>query len=89
MRGFVAFAIFAPFYLFAVVDSILGFRGHHVDTKVDTKSGQRNDRIKSIRYALFFGVHAPQFTGVFQALSLNKPISSALARDSTFVAAEL
>jgi hypothetical protein len=35
------------------VDSILGFRGHHVDTKVDAKSGQRNDRIKSIRCVLF------------------------------------
>jgi hypothetical protein len=28
---------------------LLGLGGHHVDTKVDTKSDQRNDRIKSIR----------------------------------------
>jgi hypothetical protein len=37
IKRFAAFAIFASFYLFAAVDSILGFGGHHVDTKVDTK----------------------------------------------------
>jgi hypothetical protein len=43
IKRFAAFAIFASFYLFAVVDSTLGSGGHHVDTKVDTKSGQRID----------------------------------------------
>ena len=49
IKRFADFAIFALFYHFAAVDSISGFGGHHVDTKVDTKSDQRNDRIKSIR----------------------------------------
>jgi hypothetical protein len=49
IKRFSAFAIFALFYHFAAVDSILGLGGHHVDTKVDTKSGQRNNKIKSIR----------------------------------------
>jgi hypothetical protein len=49
IKRFAAFAIFALFYHFAAVDSILDLGGHHVDTKVDIKSGQRNDRIKSIR----------------------------------------
>jgi hypothetical protein len=39
IKRFAEIAIFASFYLFAVVDSILGFRGHHVDTK----SVQPND----------------------------------------------
>jgi hypothetical protein len=39
IKRFSAFAIFVSFYLFAAVDSILGFGGHHVDTKVDTKTG--------------------------------------------------
>ena len=60
IKRFAAFAIFALFYHFAAVDSILGFRGHHVDTTVDTKSGQHNDRIKSTRYVLYFGVQATQ-----------------------------
>ena len=51
IKRFAAFAIFALFYHFAAVDSILGFRGHHVDTKVDTKSDQRNDEIQFIRCA--------------------------------------
>ena len=38
MKRFAAFAIFALFYHFAAVDSILGLGGHHVDTKVDTKT---------------------------------------------------
>jgi hypothetical protein len=37
IKRFAAFAIFALFYHFAAVDSILGLGGHHVDTKVDTK----------------------------------------------------
>jgi hypothetical protein len=36
IKRFAAFAIFASFYLFAAVDSILGFGGHHVDTKITT-----------------------------------------------------
>ena len=38
IKRFAAFAIFALFYHFAAVDSILGLSGHHVDTKVDTKT---------------------------------------------------
>src|SRR5208337_267605 len=38
IKRFAAFAIFALFYHFAAVDSILSFGGHHVDTKVDTKT---------------------------------------------------
>jgi hypothetical protein len=38
IKRFAAFAIFALFYHFAAVDSILGLGGHHVDTKVDTKT---------------------------------------------------
>jgi hypothetical protein len=49
IKRFAAFAIFALFYHFAAVDSILGFGGHHVDTKVDTKNRHRNDKIKSTR----------------------------------------
>ena len=37
------------FYLFAAVDPILGFGGHHVDTKVDTKTATATTEIKSIR----------------------------------------
>ena len=49
IKRFAAFAIFALFYHFAVVDSISRLSGHHVDTKVDTKNHERNDKIKSIR----------------------------------------
>jgi hypothetical protein len=38
MRGFVAFAIFALFYRVAGLDGISDLFGHHVDTKLDTKS---------------------------------------------------
>ena len=38
IKRFAAFAIFAIFYHFAAVDSILTLGGHHVDTKVDTKT---------------------------------------------------
>ena len=64
-KRFAAFAIFALFYHFAAVDSILGFGGHHVDTKVDTKSGQHNDFLslpKIVRLVSMFpveGVHVP------------------------------
>ena len=44
IKRFAAFAIFALFYHFAAVDSILGFGGHHVDTKVDTKISHRNNK---------------------------------------------
>jgi hypothetical protein len=30
-----------------------------LDTKLDTKSGQRDDKIKSIRMKAVFGVHSP------------------------------
>jgi hypothetical protein len=49
IKRFAAFAIFARFYLVAAVDSILGLGGHHVDTKVDTKTDHCNDKIKSSR----------------------------------------
>jgi hypothetical protein len=42
IKRFAAFAIFASFYLFAVVDSISGFFGHQMDTKLDTKFVRRN-----------------------------------------------
>ena len=54
IKRFAAFAIFALFYHFAAVDSILGFGGHHVDTKLDTKTSHRNDKIKSIRSDRFW-----------------------------------
>jgi len=56
IKRFAAFAIFALFYHFVAVDSILGLGGHHVDTKVDTKTITRNDKIKSTRRDRF-GVH--------------------------------
>jgi hypothetical protein len=37
IKLFAAFAIFARFYHFAVVDSISGLFGHQMDTKLDTK----------------------------------------------------
>ena len=45
IKRFSAVAIFALFYLFAAVDSILGFGGHHVDTKVDTKTATATTEI--------------------------------------------
>ena len=49
IKRFAAFAIFALFYHFAAVDSISGLGGHHVDTKVDTKTHHSNDKFKSTR----------------------------------------
>jgi len=45
IKRFAAFAIFALFYHFAAVDSILGLGGHHVDTKVDTKTTTATTRL--------------------------------------------
>jgi hypothetical protein len=45
IKRFAAFATFALFYHFAAEGSILGFRGHHVDTKVDTKTSQANNEV--------------------------------------------
>ena len=45
IKRFAAFAIFASFYLFAAVDSILGFGGH----QGGHQNRHRNDKIKSIR----------------------------------------
>ena len=45
IKRFAVFAIFALFYHFAAVDSISGFRGHHVDTKVDTKISEPNNEV--------------------------------------------
>ena len=49
IKRFAAFAIFAFFYPFAALDSISGLFGHQVDTKLDTKTDQRNDMNESIR----------------------------------------
>ena len=56
IREFIAFAIFALFYHFAAVDSILGFYRHQIDTKEDTKNHHGNDKIKSIRRIKNLGV---------------------------------
>jgi hypothetical protein len=45
IKRFAAFAIFASFYLFAAVDSILDFGGH----QGGHQNRHRNDKIKSIR----------------------------------------
>src|ERR1700679_3085898 len=69
IKRFAAFAIFALFYHFAAVDSILGLGGHHVDTKVDTKNHHRNDKIKSTRrdrvlVSTFPGQEAKRFAAI-------------------------
>jgi hypothetical protein len=55
IKRFAAFAIFALFYHFAAVDSILGLGGHHVDTKVDTKTATATTR-SSLSDETGFGV---------------------------------
>jgi len=58
IKRFAAFAIFALFYHFAAVDSILGLSGHHVDTKVDTKTATATT-VVSLPEETAFG--CPQF----------------------------
>jgi hypothetical protein len=46
IKRFVAFAIFAIFYLVATVDSILGFHRHQTDTKkTPIPALQRQDKV--------------------------------------------
>jgi hypothetical protein len=69
IKRFAEFAIFALFYRFVVLDSISGLFGHQVDTKLDTKSGHRNDFFSLPEIAPFWCPRSP-LAGVFVPLAL-------------------
>ena len=66
IKRFAAFAIFAFFYHFAALDSNSGLGGHHVDTKVDTKTHHSNDKFKSTRRGRIGGPRFPVIERKFQ-----------------------
>ena len=64
IKRFAAFAIFASFYLFAVVDSISGLLGHQMDTKLDTKFVRRNGFLSLSKIARLVSMFpVGEFTG--------------------------
>ena len=64
IKRFAVFRFLASFYLFAAADSILGFGGHHVDTKVDTKTNTATTE-PSLSDVARFGVHDSLCRGAF------------------------
>ena len=75
IKRFSAFAIFALFYHFAAVDSILGFGGHHVDTKVDTKTATATTEI-----SLSDELHSLVFVRPFTGVKIGIAVGSSLRR---------
>ena len=70
IKRFAAFAIFALFYHFAAVDSISGLGGHHVDTKVDTKTITATTRLSLPEENVLvstFPVHRTKVSSLFDS----------------------